>query len=727
MPAQLPPYLLTSCRADLEQILPQIVAAADKERNSFGFMPAQAYATVALEGKLTAAKRCDDGTLMGYTLVGGTFPHARVFQTYVAPEYRGTGLGHQLVEAVLSRFEQLAYLTVRAEVAEDLEEANRFYRNLGFKTVRRKRGGEKSRRILIVRVRELATPNLLDAATFGHGSPRGLSIQIPTSAEAPLYLIDLNVFFDITKRRPRALHAGRVFAAAAENSVRVAIAEEFIEELERNTKEEAPDPTFELAKQLPRLPAPPAKVAKAHTEVLAPLLFPDRSRAGALTQRDRSDIRHLSTAIHEGVRGFVTSEKAILAHAEYFSREHGLDVLSPVTLGQDYTVGSDRLEPLQLSVEDRGLWCRAVGPTELDEIRELAAAQETPDPVTRSALASGTSAAPRRRIAFGSGQSLISFASWDAPRPAVIERRAYLFVDPTDAAAELALDYLLAAIIRDTATGAPSVIYLCPSPHDTLLRLRAIAFGFRPRAGASTRTGKLEKVCFGAVFTDENWKRRGAALGRATGLILPPEPPAYRDQSEHVSIVSHDHSQVNVSVADLENLLSPALFATGDRAAVIVPIKPEYAEELFSGSIQRSLLHENRAILLNEKRYFSHRRTYRTIPEDGLIVFYESGNRGGRSAAIAVGRIRRRYLATEAAANRLTVESGVLGSRSLQRMAAGKQVCVTEFDCVLRFKHPVTLPHLKEIGCADAANLVTARALPPLALKALLAQAFDHD
>ncbi len=107
---------------------------------------------------------------------------------------------------------------------------------------------------------------------------------------------------------------------------------------------------------------------------------------------------------------------------------------------------------------------------------------------------------------------------------------------------------------------------------------------------------------------------------------------------EHISIISHDRRQIEVSVAELENLLSPALFATGERPAVIVPIKPDYAEELFSGSTQRSLLHHSRAILLNEKRYFSNRRTYRIIPENGLIVFYESGGRGGRSAEIAIGR-----------------------------------------------------------------------------------------
>ena len=659
-------------------------------------------------------------------MIGGTFPQARIFQTYVASAYRGSGVGQRLVEEVIKRCERLAYLSIRADVAEDLEQANQFYRDLGFRTVRRKKGGEKSGRTLIVRVRELATPSLLDMAAFGSSAKVAPRIQVSTSTEAPLYLIDLNVLFDVTKRRVRASGGGRVFAAAADNSIKVALAEEFIAELERNTRDDLPDPTLELAKKLPRLPAPPVDVTQRLTAEFAPMLFPNRAKAGVLTTQDKSDILHLATAVHEGAKGFVTSEKAILAQAAYFSRQHELDVLSPVALGRDYVASAEGSEPVQLRFENRDLWCRSIAPSDLELVRRLAAVQEVPEPVIRSAVASGTSACPRRRIAVGAGEHLIAFASWDAPRPAVVERRVYFFVDSSDPVAELALEYLLASVIRDSAQDAPHVIYICPSPDDTLLRLKAIAFGFRPRSGTSSRTSKLEKICFGGVFTDDNWEKRRTALERATGVTLAAEPPAYRTASELVSIVSADRQQLCVSVGDLESLLSPVLFATGERPAVIVPIKPDYAEELFAGSSQRSLLHQSRALLLNEKRYFSNRRTYRKIPENGLIVFYESGSRGGRSAAIAIGRIRRRYLAGEATAAELAALSGVLSRRSVRDMAEGDEVCVTEFDNVARFKRVVPLSELKEMGCADAANLVTARPISPPGLKALLAKAVDH-
>ena len=53
-------------------------------------------------------------------------------------------------------------------------------------------------------------------------------------------------------------------------------------------------------------------------------------------------------------------------------------------------------------------------------------------------------------------------------------------------------------------------------------------------------------------------------------------------------------------------------------------------------------------------------------------------------------------------------------------MANGEDLCVTEFDNLLKFRNPVPLARLKEIGCADGANLVTARALSYDSLQKLI-------
>ena len=41
-----------------------------------------------------------------------------------------------------------------------------------------------------------------------------LPLQVPAAAKAPLYVLDLNVIFDVARQRPRAEASRRVMAAA---------------------------------------------------------------------------------------------------------------------------------------------------------------------------------------------------------------------------------------------------------------------------------------------------------------------------------------------------------------------------------------------------------------------------------------------------------------------------------------------------------------------------------
>ena len=90
-------------------------------------------------------------------------------------------------------------------------------------------GGAARNRTINVRVRQLNTPTL-----FGY--PEGKPVSgLPTLARGksgytPVYAIDLNVFFDVVKRRPRAEHASQVIGAALDNVIRVVVTEEFAAE-----------------------------------------------------------------------------------------------------------------------------------------------------------------------------------------------------------------------------------------------------------------------------------------------------------------------------------------------------------------------------------------------------------------------------------------------------------------------------------------------------------------
>lgn len=334
--------LLTQ-RSEIEPYVGKIREAADGEKAAFGFLPAKAYDEFAYQGRMIVAVDAAN-SLVGYTLFGGALPQGRIFQTWASSEFRGRGVGRRLLLEVIRVLEKSSYLSVRADVASDLADANAFYSGLGFEIIRTRPGGKTRGRTINVRVRELSTPSLLDFASASSPGIGSLSIEAPTAGRAPLYVLDLNVIFDVAKQRIRGPAASRVMAAAFENDVRLAITAELVKELERHSVPGTSDPVLELAKALPRLPLPPRSSGNVYMAELAPIVFPDRARDGKLTIQDRSDLMHLVAAIHECAAGFVTSEKAILRAAKPLHSQYGLDIVSPEAFspdqGGDYGIGS---------------------------------------------------------------------------------------------------------------------------------------------------------------------------------------------------------------------------------------------------------------------------------------------------------------------------------------------------------------------------------------------------
>src|ERR1700680_4068408 len=67
-----------------------VQANADSNRDALGFLPAQAYEQAARQGTLFVAvnRRGQECQYAGHILFGASYPHARIFQVYVAAEHR---------------------------------------------------------------------------------------------------------------------------------------------------------------------------------------------------------------------------------------------------------------------------------------------------------------------------------------------------------------------------------------------------------------------------------------------------------------------------------------------------------------------------------------------------------------------------------------------------------------------------------------------------------------
>jgi predicted nucleic acid-binding protein len=270
---------------------------------------------MAEQGKLLIAvvQATTSQTYAGHLLFGGAYPRIRIFQIYVDPPHRRQGIGSKLVQALVRRTQADHYLSVSAKVAQDLPEANAFYERARFRIVQTKAGGAARGRLINIRVRELDTPTLLDPFTARtHTSDADLRLVERLSVRTAPYVIDLNVLFDVIKRRLRSEEAGRVIAAGLDNLVRLAVTDEFVGELRRASHFAVTDPVLELALRLPRLAQPPRPDIDRLCSTLGLSIFPERAALGRLSTQDQSDLVHIATAVYHRASGFITSDLAIL-------------------------------------------------------------------------------------------------------------------------------------------------------------------------------------------------------------------------------------------------------------------------------------------------------------------------------------------------------------------------------------------------------------------------------
>ena len=703
-----PQIRILSALRDIEPYVDDVCSAADEEPNALGFLPQAAYAEAAEQERLLIAVLDRRGTkeYAGHLLFGFVFPNARISQTYVRPEFRRSGIGRKLVEALVSRAEKAHFLSIKASVANDLE-ANRFWERLGFQFVRRRPGKGKSSRTINIRIRELATPSLLDLMKVpSETQPPDLTFTGPLSGPSPVYAIDLNVLFDVTKRRPRATEVGRVIRASFSNLVRLAVTEEFIRELERTSQPAPTDPILELAANLPILSAPPAAQLQNMVASLAPLVFPDRHRLGILSGRDRSDLAHLATAIHNRVAGFITSEKAILRSRSKLRTDFGIEVVS-VTEFVGMVEGSLEGETTELQVASCGasISTRDLRQDEDPDVLSLFRTIQPPDELASEALKVELGILKRRVLVFCDSHA-VALGCWEVPTTVRPQVQAALFADEDHGAVEQAVDFLLDSMSRESLYRTPVLIGLrLPVGHVATERI-ALTHGFRARKDSSHRSNEFRKLCIGTPVDRFSWDTFADQVRRVSGLGFPEAMPDYLSNDQAVCVRNSMGAALAIPLNILETLFSPVLFLLRGRPGAIVPIRRRYVDDLLGGCPQLSFLHPPEARLLHERVYFSSPRNADTLSEGTPILFYESGHDGGRASVIAAARAVRSERVSKNAITARHTRKGVFEQKNLQQLTKTPTLAATTFDNVLQFANPVPLSRLRQIGCS---NLITAR------------------
>jgi GNAT superfamily N-acetyltransferase len=697
-------YRILTNQNEVAQLLPFVVEAADSDRDSLGFFPHQVFADYARKEQLfvAIASTAEGEKYVGHLLFSLSFPKGSVLQIFVSKESRRHNIASRLLGLLKTQLTELQFISIYARVAEELVDSNRFWEQQGFYAQRLAPGGLTRKRTIVVRSHELKTPQLFQSSGISAADPLGLDQD--RDSNRPLFLLDLNVLFDLGPRRKRNDQTIALFRAERMDVCSLAISSEIVTELKRTSQTVKTDPMQDLASTLPSFPVPPEDEWNRLAVELVRIVFSLPSGQDDLTTNDVSDLRHLATAIHHQLPGFVTSDQRILDSAYKLRQQYGVEVISPNSFqAQDYQYGCVESHSSSSNVI---LICEPAREEDDEDIRELLRRLEIDvgSLSTKWAAYDGQKSGSFRMVVKVL-DTIVGYLVW----PKAIASgpiTACLAVAENSGRAEDTVRLMLSHLLEQVEAGSIQLIrILCPAKQ-VVVREVAAAFGY---TRSLLRPNELQKVAVKSFVSERNWSSVRKQLIEDCGVILPEISPVFKHVHQHTPVFRPDGEQVLVPLFKLETLLAPALFCLRGRSGVLVPVQKRYSEHLLQRTAQASLLPRAHVQLVQERHYLSGPSTIRSFSPGDLMLFYESGKAHGAAAVIAVARVIRSYQRHEAVLGDVDLTASVIVKSQLANIGKAKVKTVTVFDNLLALPTHVDLSQLRKIGCGEANQLITSR------------------
>jgi hypothetical protein len=636
-----------------------------------------------------------------------------VRQIFVSADHRKLNIGRALLDALKAHLTELQFISIDARVAEDLLLANTFWQKHGFYAQRVVPGGSAKKRMIIVRAHELVTPQLFSRSNISASDPLGLLISEHDSK--PIYLLDLNVLFDLNLRRPRNNIAIGLFRAERLQACSLAISSEITEELKRTANEPKTDPMLGLAKTLPSFVLPDDDSMAPLMDELGTVIFSQRSAEGRLTENDRSDLRHLATAIHYRLPGLITSDAAILNSANELLHQYGVEVISPDAFQSVYS--DQQVHDVHASQTEQVLSVDAPSSEDEPVVRSLlnSLGVSGGDQISKWAAVDGDNGICSRRLIKHNADT-VGYVVWPH-KPGALTIDAHIAVDEKSSMASDVARLLLNQLHDAIANGDIARVRVSSPPRQAIVRDIATTLGY---AQSSDRPDELQKIVAKKIIQTKDWSSVVTDVSDRCNVHLPAAAPEFRNIDQQLVLRRPDGQQTHVSLYSLETLLSPALLCLAGRAGVLVPIERRYAEHLLQHTTQGSLLPRARAQLFQQRHYVSGPNTAKTFRRGDLMFFYESSKDKGASAVVAVARVLRAYKQSQGDFDMKDFSPSILTEELLKEIGASKTKTVTVFDNLIRLAKPVDLMILRKLGLGQPHQLLTSRRITPEQVSAVL-------
>lgn len=697
----------------------RVIQEADNNRNALGFLVPTAYRELAYKGQLWLAYSLEKNDIVGHLLFAGRYPSITVRQVLVYKNNKKSGIGSALVKELEVFGEKNNFISIKARVASDLS-SNSFWEKNGFELNKQEKGGKHRDRIINIRIKELNAMTLFSGFDQVVTNDKKLHFIDKPILTAPVYAIDLNVFFDVTKKR--RVDSAEVIRSGLNHKVKLCVTHEFINELQKTSdKLLINDPVLEFAKQLPVLHTINDEDLSSLKSELKDIIFPNLSSQCGTYENQMSDLIHLSACIHHKLKGFITREKAILENSKEIKSIYGVEIISPSDLEVD-----DNFQINNISVDMQDKIIQIMDMMERDrlEVEKFLIKQGVKEELLSQILNAGTVDYPRRRVVARSDNNIIGLTAWEPATKYKAVCDSYIYIDETDGSAVKIIDHVLAQICMDSNIGNLTRVNLYTSPTNSETIETAIGRGFRKID--REMHGVLTKVTYGGVLTADKWDDFKEGYKSLTGFNFTGRMPTYEEFVNTGVILSNGENKFAIKLFEFETMISPGIILCKNRNCAIVPIRKNYAEHLFTEiDRQKDMFPSKESLLFIEKSYFRKARFVDKFNKNMLMIFYVSGKNNGLKEAIGIARITFSGCVTPEDAELNFSRQGVLTVDELKEICdKNNNIHAIAFDNFSLFPKRLNFNTLKSMGCVSGANLVTTEFIKYDKLKNILKDAY---
>lgn len=647
---------------------------------TLGHLPEGAFDDHAQRGHILVALD-DQRRCVGYLLYRISHGWATIVHLCVDAQSRCGGVARCLVDRLCMDTQHL--IGIRADCRRDYA-INVIWPRLGFRAAGERPGRSRAGSVL--------TRWLLD-----HGHPDLFTVGMMERLESKLLVaIDANIFYDLhDPARPDREESLALLADWLQAEIELAVSDELWNEIHRGSDERQRQRARAAAETFTRFPTD--RVAFDAAQRSLRQLFPAQ-----MTPNDESDLRQLARAIAGEVPFFVTRDTGLLERAEAVYQTHGIAIRRPsdLIIHLDELRRQQEYQPARLagtsielrrvqSQEQRSLAAHfqhdAQGESRADFERLLRRVLATP--MTIECL-----------LALDEAQTPLLLIAYDRSHPDRLTipllrvRRGVLA--PTLAR------YIVLAMVARSAREGRQITRVTDPALDELL------------------TGVLQQDAF-VLLADGAWGKlhlaladTAAAIATALRALAAADPTitAYAchlaDSLDTVEVVSD-----SAASAELERVLWPTKTIDAALPTFLIPIQPQWAQELFDEDLANQTLFGAAKLLpLNREAIYYRAKRPQVVSVPGRILWYVSQDRYGRhqggSAVRACSRLDEVVIGLPKDLYRRFQRLGIYEWRHVLAAAHGdinQSIMALRFSHTELFRRSIPMPELRaiyaEAGC----------------------------